>query len=315
MTAPDAPPGGVLVVDKPVGPTSHDVVARVRRALGTRRVGHTGTLDPLASGVLPVVVGAATRLARFLSATTKRYDAVVRLGSATDTGDRAGTPLAPPPGGYTPVPGVGEVAEALSRLVGTVDQMPPTFSAKKIGGVRAYALARDERAVVVRAVPVTLYAAEVLALDGVDLQVRLTCSAGYYVRALARDLGESLGCGGHLAALRRTASGWFTEAMACPLDEVEQAADAARARLVPLVDLLPWAPAAWLTPAGVERARHGNPVVAAEVDRWEAGDRGVDTPPSWREVTRLVGPAGQLVAIATRAADADGSLRPDVVLV
>lgn len=315
MTSPAPPLDGALVVDKPVGPTSHDVVARVRRALGTRRVGHTGTLDPLASGVLPVVVGAATRLARFLSAGVKAYDAVVRLGSATDSGDLAGAVIEAPPDGDAPVPDLEAAAQALARFVGPFDQVPPAFSAKKVGGVRAYVLAREQRAVDLRGVRVSLHAAEALGLEGVELRIRLVCSAGFYVRALARDLGEALGCGGHLVALRRTASGPFTTAMAVPLDAIEQSPDAARARLVQPVDLLPWAALVCLTPAGVERVRHGHRVGPEEIAGIERGLLDAPRPPAWPALVRLVGPTGALIAVATRGIDPDGSLHPDIVLV
>ena len=316
MKAASSAPAGVLVVDKPVGPTSHDVVSRVRRALGTRRVGHTGTLDPMASGVLPVVVGPATRLARFLTATTKQYEAVVRFGHATDTCDHTGAPLPPPPGGYLPAPGIEAVARALAALASrTFDQTPPAYSAKKIEGVRAYALARAGRGVAPRAVPVTLHEATVVVFDGLDLHVRLRCSAGFYVRSLAHDLGQTLGCGGHLRALRRTASGWFTESMACALDDVERAPAEARGRLLPPVDLLPWAPIVRVTPAGVARLRHGHPVLPTDVAAIEPGDSRVAPPPGGLEVSRLVDPHGTLVAVATRAAGPDGALHPDIVLV
>lgn len=316
MTAASSAPAGVLVVDKPVGPTSHDVVNRVRRALGTRRVGHTGTLDPMASGVLPLVVGPATRLARFLAATTKQYEAVVRFGLATDTCDHTGAPLPPPPGGYRPVPGIDAVARALAAFASrTFDQIPPAYSAKKIEGVRAYALARAGRGVAPRPVPVTLHEATVAAFDGRDLHVRLTCSAGFYVRSLAYDLGEALGCGGHLWALRRTATGWFTESMACALADVERAPADALGRLLPPEDLLPWAPIVRVTPAGIARLRHGNPVRPADVAAIEPGDGRVAAPPGGLDVSRLVDPDGALVALATRAADPDGVLHPDIVLV
>src|SRR3954453_19276487 len=215
---------GVLVVDKPIGPTSHDVVARVRRILGERRIGHTGTLDPLATGVLPLVIGRATRLARFLSASDKTYEAEVTLGLATDSGDKEGRTVGVPYAGA--LPGPAAVEQALGQFRGSFLQRPPALSAKKIGGVRSYALARQARfaqggpaaagdvsttrepaAVVLDPVTVTVSRLEILNYGAPTLLLRIVCSAGFYVRSLARDLGEALGTGGHLTALRRTASG------------------------------------------------------------------------------------------------------------
>jgi tRNA pseudouridine55 synthase len=241
---------GVLVVDKPAGPTSHDVVDRVRRALGTRKVGHTGTLDPFATGVLPVCVGRATRLARFLSGGEKEYLATVRLGFATTTDDATGEPLG------EPRPAEVEdqaLADALAGLVGSFDQVPPAFSAKHVGGRRLYELARRGEAVPRSAAPVTVHALEVRARrdDAIELHVR--CSPGTYVRALARDLGERLGIGGHLTALRRTRSGVFDLAGAVPGDDLTGAA----ARLVPLSGLLLELPAVRVGAAGRALLGHG----------------------------------------------------------
>src|SRR6185436_13657373 len=195
---------GLLVIDKPVGPTSHDVVMRVRRLLGERRVGHTGTLDPGASGVLPLVVGRATRLARFLSAAGKSYDAAIQLGVATDTGDSAGTPVGPAFKG--PFPERESIDRALDAFRGTFLQQPPAYSAKKIGGKRSHRLARAASralhappalpappAVLPAPVSVTVYALELGGVDGGRLTLRVDCSAGFYVRGLAHDLGERLG--------------------------------------------------------------------------------------------------------------------------
>ena len=218
---------GLLIVDKPVGPTSHDVVARVRRALGERRIGHTGTLDPLASGVLPLVLGRATRLARFLSASEKRYEAVVRLGLATDSYDAAGQPLGAPHDGPMPDPAV--IERALATFRGTFLQQPPAFSAKKIGGIRSHALARQQRdASGAQCIPspppvsVCVSELELLGVQGCDVALRLTCSAGFYVRTLAHDLGRELGTGAHLAALRRTRAGDLRIEDATALDDDRQ---------------------------------------------------------------------------------------------
>ena len=242
---------GVLVVDKPAGPTSHDVVDRVREALGERRVGHTGTLDPFATGVLPVCVGKATRLARFLAGGDKIYRATVRLGFATSTDDLLGEPLGPPRKAQVERTAVDE---ACRRLTGDLMQVPPAYSAKRVQGQRLYHLARQGVAVARAASPVTVRSLEVVELrDGeVDLEVR--CSPGTYVRALARDLGEALGTGAHLTALRRTRSGAFDLAAAVALDELRERG---RERLLPLSDLLRELPEARVGDRGAHALRHG----------------------------------------------------------
>lgn len=301
---------GVLVIDKPVGPTSHDVVARVRRVLGERRVGHTGTLDPFATGVLPLVVGQATRLARFYSGSDKSYVAEVRLGLSTDTHDLTGHPV----GGVrladagAPLPTAQAVDAALEAFRGRFLQRPPAFSAKKLGGVRSYDLARARRrrrdepdegrdqadAPAVAPAPVEVVV-RALALEHAEddrVRLRMTVSAGFYVRALAHELGERLGCGAHLVALRRTATGEFGEADAVPLESLEREG-AASARLVPLDRLLPGCPAVTLTAEGLARVCHGNTVEAAHCAH---DGRGAAGPGPWPAV-RLLAPDGRLVAI------------------
>ncbi len=197
---------GVLVVDKPEGWTSHDVVGKVRRLAGTKKVGHLGTLDPMATGVLPLVIGRATRLAQFFGRDQKIYEGVIRFGQSTDTYDRQGKPAA------DTVPfdlDHARIDAALEQFRGTFEQTPPPVSAKKIDGVPAYKLARKNVPVVLRAVPVTVSSLELLSFDGQDASVRVVCSAGTYVRSIAHDLGQSLGCGALLQSLRRTASGGF----------------------------------------------------------------------------------------------------------
>jgi tRNA pseudouridine55 synthase len=212
---------GLVVVDKPGGMTSHDVVARVRRLAGTRKVGHAGTLDPMATGVLLVGVGRATRLLGHLALTEKAYDATVRLGAATTTDDAEGEVLST---GSVAHLGEDDVRSAAGAFTGPLEQVPSAVSAVKVDGKRAYARVRDGEAVVLPARPVTIH--ELLVTDvrpagehlDVDLSVR--CSSGTYVRAIARDLGAALGTGGHLTALRRTAVGPFTLAEAATLDEL-----------------------------------------------------------------------------------------------
>jgi tRNA pseudouridine55 synthase len=295
---------GLLIVDKPAGPTSHDVVARVRRVLRERRVGHTGTLDPRASGVLPLVVGRATRLARFLSSGVKCYEAVLELGVATDTYDAEGVPIAD--GRMVAMPTRTAIDEALEGFRGTFLQRPPAFSAKKVQGRRSYALARGRRPIDrPAAVPVTAYGIDVLGLDGTDLALRVECSAGFYVRALAHDLGVRLGTGAHLKALRRTGSAGFALADAVALDAVERDPEAARTAMVPLVDILRGLSAVVLTDAGRRRARQGLEIGPGDIMSGSLTDVGA---------VRLIDVRGELVGVGEPGRSA-GLLHPSVVLV
>jgi tRNA pseudouridine55 synthase len=307
---------GVVVVDKPVGPTSHDVVAAVRRSAGTRRVGHTGTLDPFASGVLPLVVGRATRLAQFLAGDAKIYRAEIRFGIDTDTHDLTGRPTFV---AHTEaLPSRADVEVALRGFVGRQEQVPPAFSAKQVEGVRSYALARRDAAAPLRPVPVEVFELVVEAMDGAQARVRLACGSGFYVRALARDLGRALGCGAHLLALRRLGSGEFTEVEAVPLAALSHQQAVAGA-LRPLESLLPWMPAARLSERGAERAAHGNPVGPGDVIEW-SGDSGrvrlqPDSDEGCGSVVRLMGLDGRLLGLARAPEPGESALRPFVVLV
>lgn len=314
---------GLLVIDKPVGPTSHDVVARVRRLLRERRIGHTGTLDPMASGVLPLLVGRATRLARFYSAREKRYEAIVRLGVVTDTYDAEGRPSGPAYCGRWP--DRETIERTLDRFRGEFIQQPPAYSAKKIDGQRSYRLARGRRrsaeadpdgaAAVAEMpalpapVPVKTSLLRLVAVDGTDVTLDIVCSAGFYVRSLAHDLGAALGTGGHLMALRRTASGEIGLAQAIPLAALEgsDGSDRAAAALMPLDTLLPSLPAADLTLEGDERVRQGRDVGPGHI----SGNRPL--PPDATAI-RLLSTGGQLIAIAERGGS-PGFLHPAIVLV
>ena len=296
---------GLLVIDKPVGPTSHDVVARMRRVLRERRIGHTGTLDPLASGVLPLVVGRATRLARFLSASEKTYDAEIRLGFATDTADADGAPLTAPYAGAWP--SRDAVDRALDAFRGRFLQQPPAFSAKKLGGRRSYELARERTRDGVDSVPgpslprpqpVAVTRLDVTAVAADRVSLTLTCSAGFYVRALAHELGVRLGTGAHLAALRRTRAGDLTLDQAIPLDAAERDAGSAAAHLVPMSLMLAELPALTLDADAVRRAAQGRDVESRLPN------------PDARAV-RLIDETGDLVAIAEPAGRL---LHPSVVL-
>jgi tRNA pseudouridine55 synthase len=297
---------GVLVVDKPAGPTSHDVVGRVRRALGTRRVGHTGTLDPLATGVLPLVIGRATRLAQFLSSDEKEYLADVHFGVATTTYDAQGSEMAHGAGAEQEPAAVdlSGLDQALEEFRGTYLQMPPAFSAKKVSGRPAYELARAGQAPELRSVEVTVTALEIVERGDRTARLRVACSSGYYVRTLAHELGRRLRCGAHLAALRRTRAGSFHLGDAAPLDVVEAEGAAAAIRLIPLERLLPAFPGVVLTGEGVRRALHGNLVPPSEYGEAAeaAGSR-----------VRLLDEAGTLLGIAE--SEPGGVLHPVVVLV
>jgi tRNA pseudouridine55 synthase len=308
---------GLLIVDKPAGPTSHDVVARVRRAFGERRVGHTGTLDPAATGVLPLVLGRATRLARFLSASEKSYEATIRLGVATDTYDAQG--VASGAAYHGPLPPHEAVDRALDAFRGTFQQQPPAYSAKKIEGQRSYRIARaaarstdadappetarDGRRRSSEPVRVTTHRLDLVSVHGDRVTLRVTCSAGFYVRALAHDLGEQLGTGAHLVALRRTQSGDITLEQSLALDAIERDPAAAVSAVVPLSRMLTGLSSITLTDDGVQRALHGRDLGAADTQTG-FGIGGF---------VRLLDPAGDLVGIAAPAG-VSGLLHPAVVL-
>jgi tRNA pseudouridine55 synthase len=250
----------VLPVDKPEGPTSHDVVRAVRRSLGQRRVGHTGTLDPFASGLLLVCVGRATRLAEYLSGLDKTYEAVARLGETTDTLDREGR-VAERREGWVAL-GRARIEEALDTLRGGLQQVPPAFSAKKVGGEAAHYKARRGEQVELAPVSVTVHALELTSLHLPLVGLRVRCSSGTYVRALARDLGEALGVGAHLVALRRTAIGTFGVESAIGLDDLDDHGVVRAAAIEPL-DALAHLPTYTADAAEADRLQHGR---ALEVD-------------------------------------------------
>ncbi len=317
---------GLLVIDKPTGPTSHDVVARMRRVLGESRIGHTGTLDPAASGVLPLVLGRATRLARFMSGSNKRYEAVVRFGQATDTYDAEGEPVGER---SLAIPSRTQIETALDMFRGTFAQQPPAFSAKKIAGRRSYESARAARlkpqparpdlpdlpgrpALPAQPAPpalpgpvsVTVHHLALVGLAGDSATLTLECSAGFYVRSLAHELGAKLGIGAHLAALRRTASAGLTLADAIPLDAAERSRDDAVAAIVPIERMLQDLPSVVLGREDVERVTHGQDVAPTAITgaRRTGGDS-----------VRLFDQAGQLVGIGEASAS-PGFLHPSIVL-
>jgi tRNA pseudouridine55 synthase len=301
---------GLLVIDKPEGPTSHDIVARVRRLLNTPRVGHTGTLDPMATGVLPLVLGRATRLARFLTSSDKQYRAVVRLGQATDTYDRLGEAAGPALDvRVTPE----EIEAQLAAFRGEIVQTPPPYSAKKIGGVSAHRLARRGEAVTPAPVTVTVRALTLTAWDDAGtVTLDVHCSAGFYVRSLAHDLGQALGCGAHLVALRRTASGALTEREAHRLDPLQQDAGAARAAVIPMAQLLPDFPTVQVSAEGAVRVGTGQRIRSFDLEPGSEIPDFPDLKPGQEWFVRVLGPDGSLLALAAPAAG--GLLHPSLVL-
>jgi tRNA pseudouridine55 synthase len=301
-------PQGVLVVDKPAGPTSHDIIDRVRAALGTRRAGHTGTLDPFATGVLAVCLGKATRLVRFLAEGQKVYRATVRLGFATTTDDLLGEALgAPRPVQYSPA----ALAAALRGLTGALDQVPPSYSAKRVGGRRLYERAREGESVPRTVTRVSVHSLEVLAEQGDSLELEVRCSPGTYVRALARDLGQALGLGGHLTALRRLRSGAFGLEQAVKGDELS---GSARENVLPLSALLTELPEVRVGAEGRAAVGHG-----CDLNRRLVLSGFPESPPAR---LRILDEAGELLALAVpRGFGLEGSalpvepvLHPDLVL-
>ena len=256
---------GLLLVDKPAGPTSHDVVQAARRALRQRRIGHTGTLDPAATGLLVLCVGRATRLQQFLLAWPKTYQGEIRLGFATTTYDADGAPVEP----TRPAPPLepAQLAELAARFTGELEQLPPPYSAKKIAGRKFYELAREGQEVPREAKHVRVLEFRLEPIDAEHLRFLVTCSSGTYVRSLAHDIGEALGCGGHLASLRRVAVGpWLVadgvsaEALANRPQELPPGAFIALSAAV-----LPF-PQVALNPTAADHFTHGQEVVVRETD-------------------------------------------------
>jgi tRNA pseudouridine55 synthase len=302
---------GLLVIDKPEGPTSHDVVQRMRRTLGQRRIGHTGTLDPAATGVLPLVLGSATRLARFLSGATKQYVATIALGVSTDSYDSQGEPVGQAwPGSF---PDTATIEAALASFRGTFEQQPPALSAKKIQGERSHRLARRRRedapaSPMPAPAKVTIHRLHIVEHAGRTLVLDVECSAGFYVRSLAQDLGQRLGTGAHLSALRRTRSGEIGLSSAVPLAEVADRRDRALAAVIPTSRMLPGLPEVLLSPEGVVFACHGREIGPAH---WTGG---LPVPGDGAHPVRLIGPDGVLVGLG-RPGTVPGALHPFVVLV
>ncbi len=297
---------GVLVVDKPQGLTSHDVVAVARRCLKESRIGHTGTLDPLATGVLALACGRATRLVRFLSASEKRYEATIRFGVTTDSYDITGNEVGRTDG----VPSREAVERVLDSLRGEHLQTPPAFSAKKVAGQRAYAMARRAEPVELQPVSVRLIAVDVLEFTRPLLRVALSCSAGFYVRSFAHAIGVQVETGACLEALRRTGSGPFDLSNAVTLDDLQRDPADAAGRAVPLDQLLLDLPGARLTDEGKSRVSHGQDVGRAHL--WPEDSGCLDSRAA--EWVRLLDSGGRLLALGTPAGSPHAALHPTVVL-
>ena len=244
---------GLLLVDKPAGVTSHDVVAAARRAFGESRIGHAGTLDPFATGLLILLLGRGTRLIPYLDAEPKVYDATVRFGAETDTDDVTGTITR-----EAPLPADVDVDAALATMVGDLEQLPPSYSAKQVDGVRAYAAARRGRPLDLAPVTVRVHAWTVRERRGAELDLTVICGGGTYVRALARDLGRAAGSAAHLTALRRTRAGRFDVAGAATIADLREG----RARPRPLTEAVPQLPAQPLDAAEVRLVANGRAVPA-----------------------------------------------------
>jgi tRNA pseudouridine55 synthase len=276
---------GVLVVDKPEGITSHDVVDRVRGIAKTRKVGHLGTLDPIATGVLPLVIGRATRLAQFFSASDKCYEGRIRFGWSTDTYDRQGAAVSQ---ATEPRFTEEELECALGEFRGRILQIPPSYSAKKIAGTPAYRLARKQIAVALPPVEVQIYELALMEFDGQRARVRVRCSAGTYLRSIAHEIGQRLQCGAFLEELRRTASGEFLEENAHTFADLEKLAAEARLEeaMIPASQVLPEIPSTSVDALTAGQIRQGKDF---RLSPFLAQSRA--------KYVKAIGPQGDLIAI------------------
>ena len=300
---------GGLVIDKPPGLTSHDVVARVRRILNLRQVGHFGTLDPFATGVLPVSVGKATRFAQFYLKSRKSYSGTVRFGHSTDTYDSTGRTTSEE---RQVALERGTLDKLFQEFTGRLMQTPPPFSAKHVGGVRAYELARQQKPVSLEPVEVEIYALELLGIEGQDVRFAVECSGGTYVRSLAHDFGQRLHSGAYLADLRRTGVAEFRESQAVTLERLAEAAGQEKVKscLVPLEALLPEFPELIVRGRQEVGVRHGHTFELAQAMR--AG-RGGTSPSSVAALLKILNPDRRLIAVARHV---QGSVyHPHLVLV
>jgi len=298
---------GLLIIDKPAGITSHDVVARVRRILRTKRVGHTGTLDPFATGVMVILVGKATRLAQFLDKDEKEYEAVVQFGAETDTGDNTGTRTADC--GLNDLEIAARLPKTdwetvLGKFRGEIEQTPPMYSAKKVEGKKLFELARKGVEIERKPVSVTIHTLEIinseLRIPNSAFRIRVACSAGTYIRTLAEDIGREVGLGAHLTALRRRRAGRFTLDQAVTLDELQDS-------LSPAADLRP-----------MEEAVEHLPEFVLREDRVSKTQNGMSTRDlsgtyAGGQQVRITAPTGELIAIGFYD-EAEKVIQPKVVL-
>ena len=299
---------GVLIIDKPAGMTSHDVVAHVRRMLGIRQVGHFGTLDPFATGVLPLSVKKATRFAQFYLKSRKAYEGTMRLGFSTDTYDGTGKPTSEE---TTPSVEAEDLEKLFQEFTGRLLQTPPPYSAKRIGGKRAYELARQNKPVHLSPVEVEVYALELSSFDGTCAGFAVECSGGTYVRSLAHDIGQKLGCGAHLGGLRRKAVAEFTLEKSVTLEALEQAVREQESDkcFVPLEALLPDCPELIVRGREEKSVRHGHKFELAQTERFGRGTGRVQA----ISLLKIMNPDRRLIAVARHVT---GSIyHPDLVLV
>lgn len=301
---------GVYIIDKPAGMTSHDVVASVRKILNTRQVGHFGTLDPFATGVLPLSVGKATRFAQFYLRSRKAYEGAMRLGFFTDTYDATGKPTSE---SATIQPDPAALDKAFRELTGRIMQTPPPYSAKRVGGTRAYELARQQKPVALTPVEVEVYALELLGVEGDLVRFAVECSGGTYVRSLAHDFGQKLGCGAHLASLRRTAVAEFHESRAVTVEKLAAAMQEGKLEgcRVPMEGLLPDCPELVVRGREEQSVRHGHKFELAQALR--PGRGGAPGRTSVIKLLKILNPEHRLIAIARHVSGA--VYHPDLVLV
>ena len=292
---------GVLVIDKPAGITSHDVVARVRKILHQRQVGHFGTLDPFATGVLPVSVGKATRFAQFYLKSRKSYEGTIRFGFSTDTYDGTGKATSE---AVLAAPEASVLEVHFREFTGRLMQTPPPFSAKLVNGVRAYKLARQHKPVSLTPVEVEIYVLELLSLQGEQVRFAVECSGGTYVRSLAHDFGQKLGCGAHLAGLRRTAVAEFTLNQAVTLERLQEAMQEGKVDscIVRLEALLPDCPELVVRGREEISVRHGHAFELAQAMRPGRGEASGHVPVM--NLLKILGSERRLIAVARHVSGA-----------
>jgi tRNA pseudouridine55 synthase len=300
---------GVLIIDKPAGMTSHDVVARVRKILGIRQIGHFGTLDPSATGVLPLSVGKATRFAQFYLRSRKAYEGTIRFGYATDTYDATGKSTSEY---VAPALDATALGRVFQEMTGRILQTPPPFSAKRVDGRRAYELARQQKPVELKPVEVEIYALELFGVEGELVRFAVECSGGTYVRSLAHDLGQRMGCGAHLAELRRTAVAEFKQERALTLEQLSEAVREGKVDTcrVPLEALLPDCPELVVRGREEQSVVHGHTFELAQALRPGRGGPGGRL--SAVNILKILNSDRHLIAIARHVSGA--IYHPDLVL-